>query len=108
MSNIATMKSRNVLYAQSGGVTAVINATAAGVIEAGRKSSKINKILAAKNGILGALKEELIELALDFEEINLALNPELWEKVEELTGGERITPVMVTGDNVEVGFHGVG
>ena len=55
-----------------------------------------------------ALKEELIDLALDFEEINLALNPELWEKVEELTGGERITPVMVTGDNVEVGFHGVG
>ncbi len=55
-----------------------------------------------------ALKEELTDLALDFEEINLALNPELWEKVEELTGGERITPVMVTEDNVEVGFHGVG
>ncbi|HBF00932.1 MAG TPA: hypothetical protein DDW46_07705 [Dehalococcoidia bacterium] len=55
-----------------------------------------------------ALKEELIDLAIDFEEINLALNPEHWEKVEELTGGERITPVMVTGDNVEVGFHGVG
>ena len=55
-----------------------------------------------------ALKEELSDLALDFEEINLALNPEVWEKVEELTGGERITPVMVTGDNVEVGFHGVG
>ena len=47
-------------------------------------------------------------MAIDFKEINLALNPELWEKVEELTGGERITPVMVTGDNVEVGFHGVG
>ena len=55
-----------------------------------------------------ALKEELTDLALDFEEITLALNPEVWEKVEELTGGERITPVMVTGDNVEVGFHGVG
>ena len=55
-----------------------------------------------------ALKEELTDLALDFEEINLALNPEVWGKVEELTGGERITPVMVTGDNVEVGFHGVG
>ena len=54
------------------------------------------------------LKDELTDLALDFEEINLALNPEVWEKVEELTGGERITPVMVTGDNVEVGFHGVG
>ena len=55
-----------------------------------------------------ALKEELTDLALAFEEINLALKPDLWEKVEELTGGERITPVMVTGDNVEVGFHGVG
>ena len=55
-----------------------------------------------------ALKGELTDLALDFEEINLALKPELWGKVEELTGGERITPVMVTGDNVEVGFHGVG
>ena len=32
-----------------------------------------------------ALKEELTDLALDFEEINLALNPEVWEKVEELT-----------------------
>ena len=59
------MKSRNVLYAQSGGVTAVINATAAGVIEAGRKSNKINKVLAAKNGILGALKEELIDTNLE-------------------------------------------
>ena len=65
MSNIATMKSLNVLYAQSGGVTAVINATAAAVIEAGRKSNKINKVLAAKNGILGALKEELIDTNLE-------------------------------------------
>ena len=55
-----------------------------------------------------ALKSELQDLAIDFEEFDLALNPELWDKVEELTGGERITPVMVTGENVEVGFHGVG
>ena len=55
------MNSRNVLYAQSGGATAVINATAAGVIETGRKSKQIDKILAAKNGILGALREELID-----------------------------------------------
>ncbi|HHZ84573.1 MAG TPA: diphosphate--fructose-6-phosphate 1-phosphotransferase, partial [Gammaproteobacteria bacterium] len=44
------MKNRNVLYAQSGGVTSVINATAAGVLEAGRKSKRIGKIFAAKNG----------------------------------------------------------
>ena len=59
------MKKRNVLYAQSGGVTAVINATAAGVIEAARESKKIGKIYAAKNGILGALKEEIIDTNLE-------------------------------------------
>ena len=55
-----------------------------------------------------ALIDELSDLAVDYKEINLALNPDMWNKVEELTGGERITPVMVTSDNVEVGFHGVG
>ncbi|MCS5659529.1 MAG: glutaredoxin family protein [Dehalococcoidia bacterium] len=55
-----------------------------------------------------ALKDELDELTVGYEEIDLALNPEMWGKVEELTGGERITPVMVTAGNVEVGFHGVG
>ena len=59
------MKKRNVLYAQSGGVTAVINATAAGVIEAARRSKEIGKIYAAKNGILGALKEEIIDTNLE-------------------------------------------
>jgi hypothetical protein len=54
------------------------------------------------------LKDELEELAVDYDEINLALQPEMWGEVEQLTGGERITPVMVTSDNVEVGFHGVG
>ncbi|MBM7093218.1 hypothetical protein JTP67_32900, partial [Streptomyces sp. S12] len=49
----------NLLYAQSGGVTAVINATAAGVIEAAR-ARKV-RVLAARNGILGALREELID-----------------------------------------------
>ena len=55
-----------------------------------------------------ALKDELSDLAVDYKEINLALNPDMWNKVEELTGGERITPVMVTSDKVEVGFHVVG
>ena len=52
---------KNVFYAQSGGVTAVINATACGVIETARKSRRIGKVLAGKNGIIGALKEELID-----------------------------------------------
>jgi 6-phosphofructokinase len=56
------MKKANIFYAQSGGVTAVINATAAGVIQtAKRYRTKIGKVYAGKNGILGALKEELID-----------------------------------------------
>ena len=47
------------LYAQSGGVTAVINATAGAVIEAAR-ARKV-KVLAARNGILGVLREELVD-----------------------------------------------
>jgi 6-phosphofructokinase len=49
------------LYAQSGGVTAVINATAAGVIEAAREHGV--SVYAARNGILGALREDLIDTA---------------------------------------------
>jgi 6-phosphofructokinase 1 len=53
---------RNAFYAQSGGVTAVINASAAGVIETARKHRKhIGKVYAGRNGILGALNEELID-----------------------------------------------
>ena len=49
----------NLLYAQSGGVTAVINATACAVIETARRKGV--SVLAAKNGIIGALREELID-----------------------------------------------
>jgi 6-phosphofructokinase len=53
---------RNAFYAQSGGVTAVINASAAGVIETARKHRKhIGKVYAGRNGILGALNEDLID-----------------------------------------------
>ena len=56
------MKKRNAFYAQSGGVTAVINATACGVIETARKhKDRIGKVYAGHNGILGALREELID-----------------------------------------------
>ena len=54
-------KKFNAFYAQSGGVTAVINATACGVIETARKSLNINKVYAGRNGIIGALREELID-----------------------------------------------
>jgi len=52
---------KNAFYAQSGGVTAVINASAAGVIEAARESKVIGKVYAGRNGIIGALLEELID-----------------------------------------------
>ena len=56
------MSRRNALYAQSGGVTAVINASACGVIETARKhKDAIGHVFAANNGILGALTEELID-----------------------------------------------
>jgi 6-phosphofructokinase 1 len=53
------MPSGTLLYAQSGGVTAVINATASAVIGAAR-ARKV-RVLAARNGILGALREELVD-----------------------------------------------
>ncbi len=55
-------KPRNAFYAQSGGVTAVINASAAGVIETARKhKAKIGRVYAGRNGIIGALTEDLID-----------------------------------------------
>ncbi|MEP7208788.1 MAG: 6-phosphofructokinase [Casimicrobiaceae bacterium] len=56
------MPKRNAFYAQSGGVTAVINASAAGVIETARKhKARIGKVYAGSNGIIGALTEDLID-----------------------------------------------
>jgi len=58
--------SPNAFYAQSGGVTAVINASAAGVINtAALFPEKIGKVYAGQNGILGALREELIDISLE-------------------------------------------
>jgi 6-phosphofructokinase len=59
------MKSQNAIYAQSGGVTSVINATASAVIESSRKSKKINKLYAGKDGIIGILNEDLIDTSLE-------------------------------------------
>ncbi len=56
------MTKRNAFYAQSGGVTAVINASACGVIETARQhSDKIGHVYAGRNGIIGALMEDLID-----------------------------------------------
>jgi len=56
------MSIKNAFYAQSGGVTAVINASACGVIETARKhSDRIGTVFAGQNGIIGALTEDLID-----------------------------------------------
>ena len=56
---------KNIFYAQSGGVTAVINASACGVIETARANKGLGKVYAGKNGIIGALREELIDTSLE-------------------------------------------
>src|SRR5580692_1356392 len=55
---------RNAFYAQSGGVTAVINASACGVIETAMKYPRhIGKVYAGRHGIIGALTEDLIDVS---------------------------------------------
>jgi ATP-dependent phosphofructokinase / diphosphate-dependent phosphofructokinase len=57
-----TVEKRNAFYAQSGGVTAVINASACGLIEAARRHpDRIGTVYAGRHGIIGALTEDLID-----------------------------------------------
>ena len=67
---------KNIFYAQSGGVTAVINATAAGVIQTARRyrnSGSIGSVIAGRNGILGALNEDLVDTKYESTETIKAL-----------------------------------
>ena len=73
---------KNAIYAQSGGVTAVINSTAAGVIETARKYiDKIDTMYAAQNGILGVLNNSITPLvvllvlaAINLKQMKILLN----------------------------------
>lgn len=68
------MSVKNAFYAQSGGVTSVINASACGVIQAAKEhSDKIGKVYAGRNGIIGALREELIDTSFESPEAIAAL-----------------------------------
>jgi len=67
------MSGNNIFYAQSGGVTAVINASACGVIETARSHPELGKVYAGRNGIIGALREELIDTSLESEACIAAL-----------------------------------
>ena len=65
--------SGNIFYAQSGGVTSVINASACGLIEAARAHPEVGNVFAGKNGIIGALREELIDTSLESDDCIAAL-----------------------------------
>ena len=68
------MTPKNAFYAQSGGVSAVINASACGVLETARqRSAEIGKIYAGRNGIIGALTEDLIDTGFESEAAIAAL-----------------------------------
>jgi len=68
------MVPKNALYAQSGGVSAVINASACGVLETARQHpEQIGKVYAGRNGIIGALTEDLIDTSIESEAAIVAL-----------------------------------
>jgi 6-phosphofructokinase len=68
------MARKNAFYAQSGGVTAVINASSCGVLQtASRHSDEIGKVYAGRNGIIGALTEDLIDTSIEPEAAVAAL-----------------------------------
>ncbi len=55
------------------------------------------------------LRDELTGKGTDFDEVDLSQNPDRWDEVVQLSGGDRITPLMVAVDGtVEVGYHGIG
>jgi len=59
-------------------------------------------------GLCVTVKLELEELGTSYDEVDLAQQPEKRAELERWTQGERITPVMVDGDKVTIGYHGVG
>ncbi|MFP4601449.1 MAG: 6-phosphofructokinase [Halochromatium sp.] len=68
------MTAKNAFYAQSGGVTAVINASACGVIETARQHpDQIANVYAGRNGIIGALTEDLIDTSQESDDAIAAL-----------------------------------
>jgi ATP-dependent phosphofructokinase / diphosphate-dependent phosphofructokinase len=68
------MLGKNAFYAQSGGPTAVINASACGVLQTARQhSDQINKVYAGRDGIVGALTEDLIDTSIESEAAIAAL-----------------------------------
>ncbi len=67
------MTAKNFLYAQSGGVTPVINASAAGIMHTARQYPELGAVYAARNGIIGVLREELFDTTSMLDEQVMAL-----------------------------------
>ena len=60
-------------------------------------------------GYCDLMREELVEKSIQFEDIDVSKQPEMSEEVENLSGGDRITPGLVKSDGkVEIGFRGIG
>ena len=60
-------------------------------------------------GYCDMLKSDLANQGLEFDEIDVSKQPDMWGEVERLSGGDRITPVLVTADGeVEIGYKGIG
>src|SRR5262245_34601873 len=82
---------RNAFYAQSGGVTAVINASACGVLQTARQhSDEFGKCYAGRNGIIGALTEDLIDTSIESD------NQPDWREARPQVplGGGRLSPAV--------------
>ena len=74
-------------------------------------STSANKVIVYSTlgcGYTGRLKAELDRDGVDYEEVNLSLHPERWPEVLPHTGGERISPVKIDGDEVTIGYNGFG
>ena len=54
------------------------------------------------------LMEELDIAGIDYEKINLSLYPTRWDEVTIHTDGQKISPVMIEGENVTIGYNGLG
>jgi ATP-dependent phosphofructokinase / diphosphate-dependent phosphofructokinase len=114
------MTARNALYVQSGGVTAVINASACGVLERARTHpEKIAKVYAAKDGLFGLLREEFYDTSREHPTQVAALrhtpggafgssrymlprpekDPTVWQRVGEVLRAHDIGYVFVNGGN---------
>jgi len=60
-------------------------------------------------GYCDLLKEDLVKDDIDYREVDVSKEPEKWVEVERLSGGDKITPVMVTASGeVEIGYKGIG